>query len=140
MKQYPSSLKFKKNHKFQKSYLKLNEQKIFYPKEGLFAIRCLNSGILSGIQTEACRKSVKRNVRRVGKIKMNPFMYFSQTAKGVGVRMGSGKGSHSRWICHIRSGYVVCELSGVSLYKSMKALNNAVSKLPIKSKVVKLRY
>jgi large subunit ribosomal protein L16 len=96
MKQYPSRLKFKKNHKLSKSYLYLLEKKIFYPKMGLFAIKSLESGKLIFNQIEACRKSIKRNIKRTGKIKMNTFTYFSQTAKGLGVRMGKGKGSHSK--------------------------------------------
>jgi large subunit ribosomal protein L16 len=96
MKQYPSRLKFKKNHRLRKSYLFLSEQKIFYPQVGLFAIKSIESGKIVFKQIEACRKSIKRNIKRLGKIKMNPFTYFSQTGKGLGVRMGKGKGSHAK--------------------------------------------
>jgi ribosomal protein L16/L10AE len=44
----------------------------------------------------ACLKIIKQNITRLGKIKMNTFTYFSKTAKGLGVRMGKGKGSHSQ--------------------------------------------
>jgi large subunit ribosomal protein L16 len=95
MKQYPSRLKYKKNHKISKSYFSLAEQKVFYPRNGLFAIKSVESGKLNFNQIEACRKSIKRNVKKLGKIKINSFTYFSKTAKGLGVRMGKGKGSHS---------------------------------------------
>jgi large subunit ribosomal protein L16 len=96
MKQYPTRLKFKKNHKIKKSYFYLWENKNFYPKVGLFAIQSVKPGKLIFNQIEACRKSIKRNIRRIGKIKMNTFTNISKTAKGLGVRMGKGKGSHSQ--------------------------------------------
>ncbi len=140
MKQYPSRLKFKKNHKLSKSYLHLLEKKIFYPQTGLFAIKSLESGKLVFNQIEACRKSIKRNIKRLGKIKMNTFTYFSKTAKGLGVRMGKGKGSHSQWICPIRAGHIIGEVTGAPVYKSFKALKNASTRLPFKTKIIKLTY
>jgi large subunit ribosomal protein L16 len=140
MKQNPSRLKFKKNQKPRKSYLLLNENKVFFPKDGLFAIKSNCSGKLLFNQIEACRKSIKRSVRRIGRIKINVFTYFSKTAKGLGVRMGKGKGSHSKWICPIKAGHVICELSGVSSNLSHKALTHASTKLPFKTQVIKLCY
>jgi len=54
--------------------------------------------------------------------------------------MGSGKGAHSSWICPIRQGQILYELSGLSKDISIKALTSAGSKLPVKTSVVKLIY
>jgi ribosomal protein L16/L10AE len=54
--------------------------------------------------------------------------------------MGKGKGSHSKWICPIKGGHVICELSGVSSNLSHKALTHASTKLPFKTQVIKLCY
>jgi large subunit ribosomal protein L16 len=141
MKQYPSRLKFKKNHKLSKSYFELQENKMFYPKDGLFAIKISQPCKLTFPQIEACRKSVKRNIKKSGTIKINTFTYFSKTSKGLGVRMGKGKGSHSVWLCPVKSGHVVCEISGgLSIYKSIKALQSAATRLPCKAHVIKLSY
>ena len=54
--------------------------------------------------------------------------------------MGSGKGAHSVWVCAVREGQVLYEISGLSRDISIKALVSAGSKLPIKTSVVKLVY
>lgn len=54
--------------------------------------------------------------------------------------MGCGKGSHRSWICPVRRGRIICEAFGVSRSLLVVALNNAVKKLPIRSRVVRLIY
>jgi large subunit ribosomal protein L16 len=54
--------------------------------------------------------------------------------------MGKGKGSHSIWICPVRKGQVVCEISGVSDFFAERALLSAGSKLPLKTKIFKSLY
>ena len=46
MKQYPSRLKYKKNHKISSSILSLSEQKVFFPAFGAFGIKALENGRL----------------------------------------------------------------------------------------------
>ena len=140
MKQSPSNLKFKKNHKIRKSVLILKEQKVFFPAFGEFGIQSVESGQLTLKQIEACRKSIRRNVKKLGFIKLRTFTYQSITKKSIGSRMGKGKGNHSLWICPIRRGQIICELAGINLYQSVKSLNGASSKLPVNCKIVKLKY
>jgi len=54
--------------------------------------------------------------------------------------MGCGKGTHSFWVCPVRQGQILYQLSGLSHDISVKALNSAGSKLPIKTSIVKLIY
>jgi len=54
--------------------------------------------------------------------------------------MGSGKGAHAVWVCPIRQGQILYEVSGLSRDTSIKALTSASSKLPIKTTIVKLLY
>jgi large subunit ribosomal protein L16 len=55
----------------------------------------MESGQLSFKQIEACRKSIRRNIKKEGAIWMRLFTYFSKTKKTIGSRMGKGKGSHA---------------------------------------------
>jgi large subunit ribosomal protein L16 len=71
---------------------------------------------------------------------MRVFTYLSITKKGLGVRMGKGKGNHSKWICPVRRGQIICEIAGVSSNLSNKALLSASSKLPFRTKILRLRY
>jgi ribosomal protein L16/L10AE len=43
-------------------------------------------------------------------------------------------------MCPVRQGQVIYELSGLSESTSLKALNRASNKLPIKTKIVKLFF
>ena len=96
MKQFPNSIKYKKNHRFGVSFKKLSEEKLFYLRKGNFGIKLLNSCKLTYRQIEACRKSIRRSVRKKGKIKINAFTFFSETKRVLGTRMGAGKGGHHK--------------------------------------------
>jgi large subunit ribosomal protein L16 len=95
MKQYPKKLKYKKNHKVKSSYLAICEQKVFFIKLGNFGLKALEPGKLQFKQIEACRKSLRRDMKKQGNIFLRVFTRHSVTKKSVGVRMGTGKGNHS---------------------------------------------
>jgi large subunit ribosomal protein L16 len=140
MKQYPKTIKFKKNHKSKKSYLSIQAQKVFFLNSGFFGLKALEAGKLNYKQIEACRKSLRRDMRKKGKIYLRVFTYHSITKKSVGMRMGTGKGNHSMWICPVRQGQVICEIFGVSEIIAVFALRNAGNKLPFKVKIERLKY
>lgn len=140
MKQYPSRLKFKKYHKVNSSFLLLKDQKTFFPSSGLFGLKALDYGKLTFKQIEAGRRSIRRTTKKTGKLFINVFTSFSITKKPLASRMGKGKGAHSMWICPIRKGQIIYELVGLDFDISLKALIQAGSKLPIKTKVVKLLF
>ena len=71
---------------------------------------------------------------------MRVFTGHSITSKPIGSRMGKGKGVHSLWVCYIRAGQVICELSGIKDFIAIKSLINASTKLPLKTKVFKLYF
>jgi len=136
MKQFPNSIKYKKNHRFGSKFRYLFEDKFFFLRKGKLGIKLLESCRLTYKQIEACRKSIRRSVRKKGKITINGFTFFSETKRVLGTRMGAGKGGHSRWVCPVRSGYILCEITGVKSYKAFKALKGAATKLPVKACVV----
>lgn len=140
MKQFPKSIKYKKNHKSKKSFLIKNEQKVFFLKYGAFGLRALESGLLKFNQIEACRKSLRRDMHKQGNIYLRTFTYHSVTKKSVGIRMGKGKGNHAVWVCPVKKGQIICEIYGVSEEQSVYALRNAGYKLPLNVKVEQLKY
>jgi large subunit ribosomal protein L16 len=95
MKQYPSRLKYKKYHKPSLSNLNLFEQKNIVPKKGFLALKSLENKKITYNQLEACRKSIKRILKKKGLVFLNIFTYHSATKKPLASRMGKGKGSHS---------------------------------------------
>ena len=139
MKQNPSKLKFKKNHRPSSSNLYLAQQKTFYPLKGTLALKSIENGKLTYSQIEACRKSIRRVLQKRGNIFLRVFTDISLTKKPVATRMGKGKGSHHVWISLIRKGQIICEVSGISteiLSRCMKALKAASSKLSIQTVII----
>jgi large subunit ribosomal protein L16 len=140
LKQFPSKLKYKKNHKLSKKDSYLLDQKIFYPKKGLFGLVLKESAKLTFNQIEASRKSIRRNVKKKGDLSMHVFTNFFVTKKSIASRMGKGKGNHNIWICPVRKGQLIAELSKTVLWQSNIALNSASCKMPVKSQFIKLKY
>ena len=118
----------------------LKEQKRFVPLKGLYGLKALDCGKMTFKQIEAGRRAVRRTTKKEGIISINVFTNSSVTKKPVASRMGKGKGAHSLWIGTVRAGQIIYELSGVNHNLSVKALFNAGTKMPFKTKIVKLMY
>lgn len=138
MKQNPSRLKFKKNHKPSFSSLYLYEKKNFFSIKGQLVLRALENGKLTYNQIEACRKSIRRMLNKKCIINLKVFTNISLTKKPLGSRMGKGKGTHTFWICIIKKGQIICEILYNTSYKlnlNKKLLGIACNKIPLKTKV-----
>ena len=136
MKQYPSKIKYKKNHKPSSSNLHLVEQKNFSAIKGNLVLVSIENGKLTYNQIEACRKTIRRILKKQGVVYLRVFTNISITKKPVASRMGKGKGSHSMWICLVKKGQVICEVVcylSKTLNLGLKALKSASSKLPFKT-------
>ena len=140
MKQSPSRLKYKKNHKLSKSLLYLNEKKQFYPLNGFIALKSIENAKLTYNQIEACRKAIRRILKKKGMVYIRIFTNISVTKKPLSTRMGKGKGSHSHWIAIVKKGQVICELISDNYKKAYRALLEASSKLPIKVNITRNIY
>jgi large subunit ribosomal protein L16 len=95
MKQYPSRLKYKKNHKPSSFLLYSEEKKNFNAIKGSLVLKSLENCRLNYNQIEACRKSIRRILKKKGIIIIRLFTNISLTKKPIASRMGSGKGNHS---------------------------------------------
>jgi large subunit ribosomal protein L16 len=140
MKQYPKMLKYKKNHKSASSYLYKTEEKEFYLSFGEYGLQSLESCKIKFQQIEACRKTIKRGVKKLGFMWIKLFTNIPIYKKSLNSRMGKGKGALKYWICRISKGQVFFEISGLSYLKALNILNKAKSKLPLKTKIIKIRY
>ena len=140
MKQYPNNLKFKKYHKKNIFFTKTIEKKIFYPIDGEYAIQSLESGKIQYKQIEACRRTIKRGLRKIGNLWIKLFTNTQVTKKAIASRMGKGKGNVAYWISPIKKGQILFEISGINYDKALFILNKSKSKLPVKTKVIKIIY
>jgi len=95
MKQNPSKMKFKKLHKANFAYSKIQDNKTFMLNFGLLGIQALHYGRLTYKQIEACRRAIRRGLKKTGNIWINVFTYMPITKKPIASRMGKGKGNIS---------------------------------------------
>jgi large subunit ribosomal protein L16 len=103
---------------------------------GDYGLQALDSHWISNRQIEAARVAITRYMKRGGKVWIKIFPHKSYTAKGVGVRMGNGKGTPDGLVAPVKRGKVMFEVGGVSEEVAREALRLAAMKLPVRTKVL----
>ena len=83
--------------------------------------------------------AINRMLNKQGRVYINIFPDISVTSKNIDSRMGKGKGDIKFWICPIRPGKILFEISDVYENIAYDALTYGASKLNIKTKIVKLK-
>ncbi|AKP67033.1 MULTISPECIES: 50S ribosomal protein L16 [Companilactobacillus] len=104
---------------------------------GEYGLKALDSSWITNRQIEAARVAMTRYMKRGGKVWIKIFPHKSYTAKGVGVRMGSGKGAPAGWVAVVKREKVMFEIGGVPEEVAREALRLASNKLPVRTKFVK---
>ena len=128
----PKKTKFRK---FQKR--KVDGVKIQQLNFGVYGIQSLSCGRLSASCLEAARRSMTRKLKRTGQIWIRVFPDLGVSKKPAEVRMGKGKGSLDHWVCPIKKGQILFELSGIPLSLAVQAVHLAMHKLPLKTQFIK---
>lgn len=105
---------------------------------GCAAILALSSGYLTAECIEACRRAVRRALKKVAKLRICARSYLPLTQKPSEVRMGKGKGKIKRHVYPVRQGKVIFEVSGVSAAKGKVALARIQSKIHVPTRIVSL--
>ena len=131
----PKLLKFKKYHKGKVDF---SNQIVnnFNSPFGDYLIVTAEPGRISARHLESMRKSIRRVLKRSGKLWIQIFPQVPVTAKPLEVRMGKGKGAVSYWVARASTGTVVAGLSNISFRNALKALQTAQTKLPVKTKLI----
>jgi len=140
MKQYPNNLKYKKYHRVNFFFNKSIEKKSFYISNGDIGIQSIESGKITFKQIEACRRTIKRGLKKIGSMWIKLFTNVPIYKKSLASRMGKGKGNLSHWISPIKKGTILFEISGLNLNKAEYVLNKSKTKLPVKTKLIKVIY
>ncbi|GEA94819.1 ribosomal protein L16 [Weissella viridescens] len=103
---------------------------------GEFGLQALDSHWITNRQIEAARIAMTRYMKRGGKVWIKIYPHLSYTSKGVGVRMGNGKGTPEGWVAPVKRGTVMFEVGGVSEEVAREALRLASNKLPVRTKIL----
>ncbi len=135
MKHQPKRIKYNKYRKGSLGGIENRSHSIIF---GTYALRSLEAGRLTAKQIEACRKTIKRRVKRAGTLWIRVFPDIPVSSKPSEVRMGKGKGAVDYWCAKIRTRKILFELSGVSRNLAFEAFKLASDKLPILTEFVSL--
>lgn len=103
---------------------------------GDWGLKAVEPHWITSQQIEACRIAIMRTLKRNGKIWIRVFPDKPLTSKGIGVRMGKGKGEVEGWAAVVKPGKILFEIGGVDEKLAKECLRLAAAKLPIKTRVV----
>ena len=127
----PTRTKYRKAHK---GRIHGNASRCNYLNYGSFGLKAMEPGWITSRQIEACRISITRIVRKVGKMWIRIFPDKPITKKPAETRMGKGKGAPEYWVAVVKPGRVLFEVEGVSKEEAEEGFRNAGHKLPIKTR------
>ena len=103
---------------------------------GSWGIRALESAWITNRQIEAARIAMTRAMKRGGKVWITIFPDKPITKKPLETRMGKGKGNPEAWVAVVKTNRIMFEVDGVDDETAKEALRLAITKLPIKCKIV----
>ena len=104
---------------------------------GDYGLQALEPAWITNRQIESCRVGINRTFKREGKTFIRIFPDKPITSRPAGVRMGKGKGAVEGWVCVVKPGRIMFEVSQVNEELALAALRKASMKLPIRCKIVK---
>jgi len=129
----PKRVKYRKSQRGSRRGLAVRGSQLSF---GEFGLKSLENGWLKNNQIEAVRVILARQLRGGGKVWIRVFPDKSVTKKPAEVRQGKGKGELDHWVCVVRRGRVLFELSGVPEEFARACFRLAAYKLPLRTKFV----
>jgi len=129
----PKKTKYKKHHLYKKPKLNKVKTHLVYSN---YALVSRESALLNAAQLHSMIMTVKRVLKRKGKLWFRVFPHIPVTKKPLEVRMGKGKGAVDHWITKIYNGSVLIELECDSSLLARSSLMSVSKKLPFKTSFI----
>ena len=129
----PKRVKFRKQFRGSMAGTPTRGTTISYGEYGLV---CMEPVWIRSNQIEAARVAMTRYIKRYGKVWIKIFPDKPYSKKGLGTRMGSGKGAPEGWVAVVKNQRVMFEIGGVSEEIAREAMRLAQHKLPIKTRII----
>ena len=130
----PKRVKYRKQQRGRMTGLATRGEDIQF---GEYALQALEPAWITQRQIEAARRAIVRFIKRKGRLWIRIFPDKPVTAKPAETRMGSGKGSVDHYVCVVKPGRIMFEMSGIEEAEAKEALRLAGFKMPIKTKFLK---
>lgn len=129
----PQNRTFKKDRKGHQGKIVGNATRGYKITHGEFGLKAMEGYKVTPNQIESMRRVIVRELAKKGKLFIKIFSDKPITKKPIGVRMGGGKGSVDKWVCIVKPGKILFEITGVSEDSARTALTQASYKLPIRT-------
>ena len=129
----PKRVKFRKTFKGRTTGLAHRGATVSF---GHYGLQALEPGWITNRQIEACRVAMTRHIKRGGKVWIRIFPDKPITKKPAETRMGKGKGNPEGWVAVVKPGRVLFEVDGVADDLAKRALQLAIAKLPVKTRII----
>ena len=107
-----------------------------FVSNGEFGLQATEPCWITSNQIEAARIAMTRYTKRGGQVWIKIFPDKPYSKKGLGTRMGSGKGAPEGWVAVVKNQKVMFEIGGVTEDVAREALRLAQHKLPIKTRII----
>jgi large subunit ribosomal protein L16 len=134
----PRNFKYKKQQKGKSSnkIIGCSNTGLSSLKFGSVGLKSLSPGRLTAKQINSVRQSINKQIKKLGRLKVNIFPHTPITKKPVEVRMGKGKGNVDHWVFKVKPGFILYEIETPFLNIAIKALKLGQIRLPIKTKII----
>ena len=103
---------------------------------GDYGLKAMTRGWVSAREIEAARRAMTRHIKRGGQVWIRAFPQKPITNHGSEAVMGSGKGAVDFFVCVVRPGQILFEMSGVSEELAREAMRLADHKLSVQTKFI----
>ena len=128
-----------KNYKIKKNRLHGLNYNSKNLTKGIYGLKALDYTRLTSKQIETIYMAINKVLQKQAKVYINVFPNISVTSKSIASRMGKGKGDIKYWVCLVKPGKILFEISDTNENIAIKALKYGASKLSISTKIVKLQ-
>lgn len=132
----PKKVKFRKMMKGRMKGMAYRGSDVVF---GEYGLKALEPCWITSRQIEAARIAITRHARRGVKVWIRIFPDKPITKKPAETRMGKGKGNPEYWVCVVKPGRILYEVSGISEDVAKEALRLASNKLPVQTRFVRRR-
>ena len=129
----PKRVKFRKQHKGRIHGLAKGGSELSF---GSYGLKALSPERVTARQIEAARQAITREMKRQGQLWIRIFPDRPVTAKGLGVRMGKGKGTPEYYAARVSPGRILFEADGIPLEVAREAMRLGAQKLPVHTKFI----
>ena len=129
----PRRVKYRKAQKGKVRGIATTGEKLTF---GEYGLKAMENGIIRSNHMEACRIIVARKSHGAGRLWVKVFAYKPVTKKPAETRMGKGKGELDHWVCPVRRGKILFEISGMQEDFAKQVFRLVAFKLPIRTRFV----